>query len=201
MACFAGAVAVVIQGSTHRDSEIHASSAGIHPGEIGRNELQTARSSTAASAGDSKDLGRTQNNLVVSTAPKSVRVRRESSDGLSVSNTYRNAQESTATDRVSPDVTNHSFFGPRPYLDVTAYGAKGDGLTNDTRAIQKAILAACSRMSPAGVNSGGGVYFPPGNYRISQQQTPTPTNVPILAFRRSALGCISLEETPVTESA
>jgi polygalacturonase len=42
-------------------------------------------------------------------------------------------------------------------FDVTAYGARGDGKTNDAAAIQKAI-DACAR------NGGGIVYLPPGNF-------------------------------------
>ena len=83
-------------------------------------------------------------------------------------------------------------MGPRPYIDVTAYGAKGDGQKNDTRAIQRAIDAACSKMSPAGVNSGGGVYFPPGSYPISQQQTPTPANIPDLKDSENVLRSLFL---------
>lgn len=58
--------------------------------------------------------------------------------------------------------------GPRPYVDVTAYGAKGDSSTDDTAAIQSAINAACQ---PAGANGGGVVYFPPtigGYYYLTQ---------------------------------
>lgn len=88
----------------------------------------------------------------------------------------------------SSDAKNPSFLGPRPYIDVTAFGARGDGLTNDTHSIQSAINAACSTKSPAGVNSGGGVYFPPGNYLISQQQAPTPANVSDLSIPTKCSG-------------
>jgi hypothetical protein len=43
-----------------------------------------------------------------------------------------------------------------------AYGAKGDGSTNDTTAIQAAINAA---------SSGGTIYFPPGTYMVSAALT------------------------------
>ena len=43
------------------------------------------------------------------------------------------------------------------YADVRAYGAKGDGVTDDTDAIQRAVDA------PVGL-----VYFPRGDYRISR---------------------------------
>ncbi|MET7752495.1 glycosyl hydrolase family 28-related protein [Micromonospora sp. NPDC005367] len=53
--------------------------------------------------------------------------------------------------------------GPRPgnphgpYLEVTAYGAKGDGTTVDSPAINRAIEAAAAA-------GGGTVYFPAGTY-------------------------------------
>jgi hypothetical protein len=50
--------------------------------------------------------------------------------------------------------------GPSPYIDVKAYGAMGNGLTNDTTAIQNAINAAGS--------AGSIVFFPPGIYLVSQ---------------------------------
>ena len=64
---------------------------------------------------------------------------------------------------------NETVTGPRPRIDVTAYGAKGDNVTDDTVAIQAAINAACQAW-PAG---GGGIFFPPGSYRVSQPQTPS----------------------------
>ena len=46
--------------------------------------------------------------------------------------------------------------GPRPWIDVTAYGAVGDGATDDTAAIQAALNAV--------PDSGGTVYMPKGAY-------------------------------------
>jgi hypothetical protein len=46
------------------------------------------------------------------------------------------------------------------YINVKKYGALGDGVTDDTAAIQAAIDEA------AGVR--GGVFFPPGDYRFTQ---------------------------------
>ncbi|MGD0306776.1 MAG: glycosyl hydrolase family 28-related protein, partial [Candidatus Acidiferrales bacterium] len=56
-------------------------------------------------------------------------------------------------------------------VDVTAYGAKGDGVTDDTAAIQSAITAVCGSY---GHNIGGGtIFFPPGVYLVSQPQLPS----------------------------
>src|SRR5262249_17776992 len=43
-------------------------------------------------------------------------------------------------------------------FDVRSFGAKGDGSSDDRKAIQNAIDAARSH--------GGTVYFPPGNYKV-----------------------------------
>lgn len=49
-----------------------------------------------------------------------------------------------------------------PLFDVTEYGAKGDGLTNDVTAIQSALDACHSA-------GGGTVFFPTGTYLIKNQ--------------------------------
>ena len=50
------------------------------------------------------------------------------------------------------------------WVDVTALGAKADGQTDDTAAIQKAL---------DGVANGATVYLPPGTYRITETLTLT----------------------------
>ena len=67
---------------------------------------------------------------------------------------------------------NESVQGPRPRIDVTAYGAKGDGVTDDTAAITNAINAACAH---AGLTEPPTVYFPPGVYRVDQTQGSSTT--------------------------
>ena len=50
--------------------------------------------------------------------------------------------------------------GPKPWVDVRAFGAVGDDSTNDTAAIQAAVDSI-----PSG-SPGGVVFIPPGTYRI-----------------------------------
>jgi Pectate lyase superfamily protein len=66
---------------------------------------------------------------------------------------------------------NETLAGPRPRVDVTAFGAKGDGVTDDTRAIQAAITSVCNGYPRA--NAGGSIFFPPGVYILSQPQLPS----------------------------
>jgi len=51
---------------------------------------------------------------------------------------------------------------PRGWFDVTAFGAKGDGVTPDEEAINQALTAALE-------NHGGVVWFPPGIYLIESK--------------------------------
>jgi len=57
-------------------------------------------------------------------------------------------------DAPKASVPGHAF-------DVAQFGAKGDGVTDDTKAIQAAIDAAVSAR-------GGHIYFPAGQYRITR---------------------------------
>lgn len=187
--CFAGAVAAAIQASMHTDSGSYAGlSYGIRPGENVPPEFGDSPSTGAASALGTIDVADARKDSVAAAGVGLRTDRFESPESSQAYISDRITQESTTTDRASYDRRSPGFFGPRPYIDVTAYGAKGDGQTNDTRAIQRAIDAACSKMSPAGVNSGGGVYFPPGSYPISQQQTPTPANIPDLNIPKTCSG-------------
>lgn len=59
-----------------------------------------------------------------------------------------------------------------PYTNVRDYGAKGDGTTDDTEAIRRAISAAKDRSATVTVNNDsvrtqGVVYFPSGIYKVS----------------------------------
>lgn len=61
---------------------------------------------------------------------------------------------------IAPAVTATSArFKGDPHFNVKAYGATGDGSTNDRAALQAAIDAA--------IVAGGIVYMPPGTYKIS----------------------------------
>lgn len=57
-------------------------------------------------------------------------------------------------------VTGATFFKAGPIFDVMAFGAVGDGVTDDTAAIQAAIAAAGNH---------GVVYFPKHNYLVTDQ--------------------------------
>lgn len=64
---------------------------------------------------------------------------------------------------------NFSVKGPRPWIDVTAYGAVGDGVTDNTVSIGNAVSGLPS--------TGGAIYFPPGVYNTAGAITPGISNV------------------------
>lgn len=57
------------------------------------------------------------------------------------------------------------FKGPRPWLDVRAYGAKGDGVTDDTSIINTVLAIADALVS--GSTNTPVVFFPMGQYCIT----------------------------------
>lgn len=72
---------------------------------------------------------------------------------------------------------NATVLGPRPRVDVTAYGAKGDNSTNDTAAIQAAINAVCAY----GTAQRPTLFFPPGIYIVSQPQGGATNTTPVFS--------------------
>lgn len=56
------------------------------------------------------------------------------------------------------------------------FGAKGDGVTNDSAAIHAAVNAAAATISGTSTGSRGTVYFPAGVYIITTTACLTPTN-------------------------
>jgi len=76
-----------------------------------------------------------------------------------------NAHDATvASSAAALTVVNTNLVSPIDYLSVKAYGAKGDGVTDDTAAFLTAIAAAQSQ-------NHNGVYVPRGQYVISSALT------------------------------
>ncbi len=80
---------------------------------------------------------------------------------------------------LSPAAASTSFTNAEGYLNVQAFGAKGDGTTNDTAAVQKAVNAARS--------GGKTVFFPAGLYNISGSVT-VPAGVKLEGITSAANG-------------
>lgn len=78
-------------------------------------------------------------------------------------------------------------FGP--YYNVKAYGALGDGTTNDTTAIAAAISAA---------SGGGVVLFPPGTYKYTSLTVGSAITLQGAGWSASTLSCSAATGTCIT---
>ncbi len=78
-----------------------------------------------------------------------------------------------------PASAETSFTDAKNYVNVRSFGAKGDGMTNDTEAVQKAVNAAKS--------GGKTVFFPAGLYNINSSIT-VPAGVNIEGVTSAANG-------------
>ncbi len=74
-----------------------------------------------------------------------------------------------------------------PVFDVTTFGAVGDGATDDTVAIRRAIAAAVAV-------SGGIVYFPQGTYAVCRQTGDAPSIVMPAIFTITSSNLVFLGE-------
>ncbi|KAK4141196.1 pectate lyase superfamily protein-domain-containing protein [Dichotomopilus funicola] len=84
------------------------------------------------------------------------------------------------------------------FRNVKDYGAKGDGVTDDTAAINKAITDGkrCGENCYGSSVTGAVVYFPPGTYLVSgsiisyfhTQLVGDPTNLPVIKAAASFVG-------------
>ncbi len=74
-------------------------------------------------------------------------------------------------------VGSANFKNGSPWADVMAWGAIGNGIADDTTAIQNAINAVAA-------GSGGIVFFPPGNYKISSALTISSSYISLIGSGR-----------------
>lgn len=81
------------------------------------------------------------------------------------------------------------FITADPWVDVRAFGAKGDGSTDDVTAIQAAIDSAASWNTP--------VFFPAGTYIISSTVTYK-TNAVLIGIPKITFLTASASESPAT---
>lgn len=68
-----------------------------------------------------------------------------------------------------PEVFQASLTSPFPYINVKDYGAKGDGIADDTNAINAAIqgLSQFQGAAPTHIQVAGTIFFPAGVYMTS----------------------------------
>jgi hypothetical protein len=86
-------------------------------------------------------------------------------------------------------VADNFFKSGRPWADVCAYGAKGDGVADDTAAIQAAIDSR---------TAGGAVMFPAGTYKITAPINVGVNDLHLIgAGRSSILSAGSAQASPL----
>ncbi|KAG7285737.1 hypothetical protein NEMBOFW57_008031 [Staphylotrichum longicolle] len=97
-----------------------------------------------------------------------------SSTTSSATSTTSSAQVATCTDFWLEKITHQGVApfaesGYEVFRNVKAYGAKGDGSTDDTAAINRAISegSRCGPGCTGSTKTPGLVYFPPGTYLVS----------------------------------
>lgn len=83
------------------------------------------------------------------------------------------AQDVTFTQAGAGAIVRTAQAKMRDIINVIDFGATGNGLSDDTIAIQAAINRAAS-------NGGGNVYFPPGVFRITSQLSVTTSGVRLI---------------------
>jgi Pectate lyase superfamily protein len=86
----------------------------------------------------------------------------------------RSATQVAARESSNYGAAPQSFLDRSSHVDVTAFGAKGDGAADDTAAIQAAIDFGCS-------HNGATVFFPPARryYKVTQTQRGVSGTAPI----------------------
>jgi polygalacturonase len=92
--------------------------------------------------------------------PMSISVSRRSLVALGAAGATGAALPLAGAPNASAATASPSASGQSDVFDVTAFGARGDGVTIDSDAINLAITAAAAHNG----NSGGTVYFPAGTY-------------------------------------
>ena len=96
--------------------------------------------------------------------------------GAEICNVVNNRSATQVAARQSANglAASQPIVGPGSHVDVTAFGAKGDGVTDDTDAIQAAIDFGCSHSSAT-------IFFPPVSrfYKVMQTQRRVSETAPI----------------------
>lgn len=113
-----------------------------------------------------------------------------------------------------PTPTNPTDVAPKDYVDteiarnvpvfnVRNYGAVGNGVADDTAAVNAAISAATVAVSDgAGFSTRGVVYFPRGNYRVTSTiavAAPLDTTAFNLQFRGDGIGVSVITQATATQ--